>query len=100
MAWLTLFRASAVKVLSGTDTFGEILVGDEEQRNVAVSASRIGAIVDMNITSGASVETKSFEAVNAFGAILALGFEFGLGLEERDVEEKVLGEGLGGVDVQ
>lgn len=26
--------------------------------------------------------------------------EFGLGLEEGDVEEKVLGKGLGGVDVE
>ncbi len=29
-----------------------------------------------------------------------MGVEFGLGLEEGGVEEKVLGEGLGGVDVE
>lgn len=99
MAGLALFRTSAVKVLGRAYTFIIVLVGDEELRNVAVSTGGIGVVFHVNVSSWTTVQTKSLESVDAFGAVLALGLEFGLGLEESYVQEIFFREGLSRVNV-
>ena len=89
MTGFTLFRAIVIKVLSGTDTLSIVFIRDEELGNVAVSTGRISVVIYFYISSWTSGETEGFEAVDTFGAVLTLGFEFCLGLEKSYIQEAI-----------
>lgn len=100
MTGLTLFWARALKVLSRAYTLRVVVVGDEELRNVTVAASGVDVVLDVDVSSWAGIEAKGLETVDALRTVLALGLEFGLGLEKANIHKVFLRQGLGGVYIE